>query len=67
MKKTLLLLLLLPAILLAAPVDPNVAQQVAENFINAPETDASGIVRKAPHKRKCMARAPKQITNDQQF
>lgn len=67
MKKALLLLLMLPAMLLAAPVDPNVAQQVAENFINAPETDASGIVRKAPHKRKCMARAPKQITNDQQF
>ena len=67
MKKLLFFLLLLPAMLLAAPVDPNVAQQVAENFINAPETDASGIVRKAPHKRKCMARAPKQITNDQQF
>lgn len=67
MKKALLLLLMLPAMLLAAPVDPNVAQQVAENFINAPETNASGIVRKAPHKRKCMARAPKQITNDQQF
>ena len=53
--------------LLAAPVDPNVAQQVADNFINAPETDASGTVHKAPRKQKRMARAPKQITNNQQF
>lgn len=67
MKKTLLLLLMLPAMLFGAPVDPNLAQQVAENFINAPETDANGVVRKAPRKPKRMARAPKQITNDPQF
>ena len=35
MKKALLLLLMLPAMLMAAPVEPNLAQQVAENFINA--------------------------------
>jgi hypothetical protein len=58
---------MLPAILLAAPVDPNLAQQVAENFINAPETEANGVVHKAPRKQKRMARALKQITNDQQF
>ena len=67
MKKALLLLLMLPAMLLAAPVDPNLAQQVAENFINAPETDANGVAHKAPRKPKRMARAPKQLTNDQQF
>ena len=53
--------------LLAAPVDPNLAQQVAMNFINAPETDANGVAHKAPRKPKRMARAPKQLTNDQQF
>ena len=58
---------MLPAMLLAAPVDPNVAQQVAENFINAPETDANGTVHKAPRKQKRMARASKQVTSDQQF
>lgn len=67
MKKALFLLLILPAMVLAAPVDLNVAQQVAENFINAPETDASGSVNKAPRKQKRMARSPKQVVNDQQF
>ena len=67
MKKILFLLLMLPAMLLAAPVDPSLAQQVAENFINAPETDANGVVHKAPRKQKRMARAPKQVINDQQF
>ena len=66
MKKILFLLLMFPAMLLAAPVDPNVAQQVAENFINAPEVDANGVLR-APKKRKQMARALRQITSDQQF
>lgn len=67
MKKIVLFLLMLPAMLLAAPVDPNLAQQVAENFINAPETGANSAIRKAPRKPKRMMRAPKQITNDQQF
>lgn len=67
MKKLLIVLWMYPAMLLAAPVDPNLAQQVAENFINAPETDANGVAHKAPRKQKRMARAPKQLTNDQQF
>lgn len=66
MKKVFLLLLMFPALLLAAPIDPNLAQQVAENFINAPEVDANGVLR-APKKRKQMARALRQITSDQQF
>lgn len=67
MKKLLFLLLMLPAMIFAAPIDPNLAQQVAENFINAPEVDANGVIKKAPQKRKQMARAAKQITADQQF
>ena len=35
MKKLLFILLILPAISLAAPVDPNLAQQVAQNFVNS--------------------------------
>lgn len=35
MRKLLFLLLVVPAILLAAPIDPNVAQQVAQNFISS--------------------------------
>ena len=35
MRKLLFILLMIPAILLAAPVDPNVAQQVAQNFISS--------------------------------
>lgn len=53
--------------LLAAPVDPNLAQQIAENFINAPETDASGTTHKAPRKQKRLARSPKQVMTNQQF
>ena len=67
MKKTLLLLLMLPAMLFAAPVDPNLAQQVANNFMNAPVLDANGASSKAPRKLKRMARVTKQLTNDQQY
>ena len=35
MKKLFFIVLMLPATLLAAPVDPNLAQQVAQNFINS--------------------------------
>ena len=35
MKKWLVIFLILPTMLLAAPVDPNLAQQVAQNFINS--------------------------------
>ncbi|MBR0297174.1 MAG: C10 family peptidase [Paludibacteraceae bacterium] len=67
MKKAILLLLMLPAMLMAAPVDPYLAQQVASNFINAPETSSNNAVLRAPRKLKRMARAPKQVTSDQQF
>lgn len=67
MKKLLFILLMLPAMLLAAPVDPNSAQQVAENFINAPETNVDGSVNKAPHKQKRMVRAAKEVADNQLF
>ena len=67
MKKILFFFLMLPAILFAAPVDLNLAQQVAENFINAPETNAGGMAHKAPRKQKRMARVAKEVTNNQQF
>lgn len=35
MKKLLVFLVMLPAMLLAAPIDPNLAQQVAQNFISS--------------------------------
>ena len=47
------MLILLPSILVAAPIDPTIAQQVANNFINAPHVDANGIMR-APAKPKRM-------------
>lgn len=67
MKKLLFILLMLPAMLLAAPVDPNSAQQVAENFINAPKTNVDGSVNKAPHKQKRMVRAAKEVADNQLF
>lgn len=67
MKKALLLLLMLPAMLMAAPVEPNLAQQVAENFINAPESGTNNAVQQAPRKPKRMRRTAKQVTSDQQF
>lgn len=66
MKKIFFILCLLPSLLWAAPVDLNLAQQVAENFINAPQKDANGVLH-APQKRKRMAKVAKQVTNDQQF
>ena len=67
MKKILLIIFLFPAVLLAAPVDPSLAQQVADNFINAPESDASGTAHRIPRKQKRMARVSKQIASDQQY
>ena len=66
MKKILFILLVLPTLLHAVPIDPSLAQRVAENFINAPEANASGV-NKIPRKPKHMARAAMQITSDQQF
>ena len=50
----------------ASPVGPNTAQQVAQNYMNAPAADANGV-RRAPQKVKRMARVAKQVTNGQQF
>lgn len=67
MKKLLIVLWMYPAMLLATPIDPNFAQQVAENFINAPEANAIGYVNKVPRKERRLARIAKQITNNQHF
>ena len=67
MKKIISFLLMLPAMLLATPVDPNLAQQVANNFINAPESSSNNVILKAPRKLKRMACAHKQVTSNQQF
>lgn len=40
--------------LFATPVEPNMAQQVAENFINAVDASGNGSAPKAPKKRKLM-------------
>lgn len=54
MKKLLFILLIFPAVLFATPVEPNMAQQVAENFINAVDASGNGSAPKAPKKRKLM-------------
>ena len=67
MKRLLLyLLLLLPTMVLATPVDLNTAQQVANNFINAPHVDANGIMR-APAKPKRMVYSQFKNTYDNLF
>ena len=61
MKKTLFILLMLPAMLFATPIDSNLAQQVAENFISSTEEDSIRIHQTAtkPHRLK---RVTKQTT-----
>ena len=67
MKKFLLIILIACAsIANAEQVEFLIAQQIANNFINAPSIDANGV-RRAPKKLKQMARAPKQIIDNQQF
>ncbi len=66
MKKILLLLLIFPTLLFANPVNPNIAQQVAENFINTPQIGPDGV-RRAPAKPIRLAKVAKQVTNNQQF
>ena len=67
MKKFLLIILIACAsIANAEQVELLIAQQIANNFINAPSIDANGV-RRAPKKLKQMARAPKQIIDNQQF
>ena len=60
------MLLLLPSILVAAPIDPTIAQQVANNFINAPHVDANGIMR-APAKPKRMVYSQFKNTDENLF
>lgn len=67
MKKILFVLVMLPAILLAAPVDPSVAQQVANNFVNTAGDNAEGATQRAPRKAKRMVRQVKQMTQNQHF
>lgn len=66
MKKILLLLVIFPTLLLANPVNTNIAQQVAENFINTPQTGTDGV-RRAPAKPIRLSKVVKQVTNNQQF
>ena len=56
----------MPSLLLAKPVTISVAQQVADNYINAPLKDASGVLR-APQKKRKMTKMAKQVTDNQQF
>lgn len=61
MKKLLFILLMLPAMLLAAPVDPNLAQQVAENFINS---SVENITRQTTNQPRKLKRVVKQATDN---
>jgi hypothetical protein len=60
MKKLLFIVLMLPAMLLATPVDPNIAQQVACNFLGI-EQSRQGY---KPNKLK---RVAKQATDNPQY
>ena len=67
MKRSFIVILLLcPFLLWAKPIDPQTALQVAENFINTPYTDASGV-RRAPAIPIKLTKATMQVTDNQQF
>lgn len=67
MKRLLIAILLsCPFLLQAKPVDVQTALQVAENFVNTPYTDASGV-RRAPAKPIRLKKVAKQVTCDQRF
>ena len=67
MKRSLIAILLLcPFLLWAKPIDQQTALQVAENFINTPQKGADGV-RRAPAKPIRLAKAAKQVTDNQQF
>ena len=61
MKKLLIILLMLPAVLLAAPVDPNMAQKVAQNFINSADASLNAQQRTSLQRR--LKRIAKQTTD----
>ena len=62
MKKLLFVLLILPAISLAAPIDPNIAQQVAQNFINS--ADDSLSAQQPINQPRRLKRVAKQTTDN---
>lgn len=65
MKKLLFILLLMPAMLLAAPVDPNLAQQVAQNFINS--TGDSISTQQPARQQRRLKRVAKQTAEAQPY
>lgn len=65
MKKLLFILLLLPTMVLAAPVDPNLAQQIAQNFINS--TDDSVSAQSPVNQPRRLKRVIKQATETQPY
>lgn len=52
MRKSLFILLMLPAMLLATPVDPNLAHQVAQNFLNSTGDSLNAPPTNRPRKLK---------------
>ena len=65
MKKLFFIILTLPALLLAAPVDPNLAQQVAQNFINS--TGDSLRAQQPASQPRRLKRVTKQATDIPQY
>ena len=65
MKKLLVILLLLPTMVLAAPVDPNLAQQIAQNFINS--TDDSVSAQSPVNQPRRLKSVTKQSTEAQPY
>lgn len=62
-----ILSLLCPLLFWAKPINPQIALQVAENFINTHQPNDTNGVRRAPTKPIKLAKVTKQITTDQQF
>lgn len=60
MRKIFFIFLMFPAMLLASPVDPNTAQQVAQNFISTTGDSLSAQQAAQPHRLK---RVAKQVTD----
>jgi len=64
MKKVLFILLMLPGILFAAPVNPNLAQQVAQNFISTTGDSLNAQQAAQPHR---LRRVAKHTTDNQPY
>ena len=65
MKKLLFIVLMLPAMLLAAPVDPSLAQQVAQNFISS--TGDSISTQQPARQQRRLKRVAKQTAEAQLY